>query len=101
PLVIPENEEFKTPGLRSASIKVPSAVPSLTQSSLPCVPSFALKKYLFRKTPRASILLENGPGLISSKSLVPDSVPSVDHNSDPVSFESTAEKRATESSTPN
>jgi len=40
----PEGAELLAPGLRSASMKVPAAVPSVTQGSLPFTPSVPEKR---------------------------------------------------------
>ena len=63
---------------------VPAALPSVTQSSVPCVPSFAAKNTL--PSAALNLPLENplaGPGLTSSTRLVPRSVPSLAHSSVP------------------
>ena len=70
------------PGLMSLTITVPDSVPSLFHSSLPWVPSSALKNSV-SPTAISSVgrLEPPGLGLMSLTSTVPDSVPSLLYSS--------------------
>ena len=69
----------------SATIAVPAAVPSVTHSSLPCIPSLAVNsdRPVAQRGETDADQSTPDPGLMSATSAVPAAVPSVTHSSEP------------------
>src|SRR5947207_15863628 len=88
-----DGDEEVLPGLMSATIMVPAAVPSLIHNSKPCAPSSASKKSVPLTLVKKKGLGEALSGLMSFTISVPAAVPSLFHSSRP-DVGSSAEKKS-------
>ena len=78
----------------SFKMRVPAAVPSLVQSSVPWTPSFAVKRIFFPKATKF-VGWEESYGLMSLTSTVPSGVPSDFQSSLPTQGDSWKEEKKT------